>query len=420
MDQATYQFLQSPFKGGEKRKLVTPEARELAWRFQLNQWLFIVNQEIQLAREHIGDTNRIVDVLIDIRSRVEAASNASEPMIAEAVNNIRELADDLEAFDEALAVGASAQGGTGAFHFFCQLAGQLLAELRFVLPFHLHPYDRQIDYGEPAIAAEFQSYVRWQEHAIDSIVEGETSAKRSADLQRIGRRMILVQQDAGKASSDLATVREEVSRLQTEQQVLRQEVLLTEHSFATVKDRIEMAEFEMREQLGLRETRRLWGRRAVRAGIGYYTSLFLLLAVLTGAPVAAYLYREEVLSLLSEIERNVINVQSVPKEGVAATLIAFGRLLLIGVPIGFVVWAIKLIVRYNNRSLLLMDDASQRITMLNTYLFLIKQGAATLQDRGALLEAMFRRAPGHGPETIDPPSMTDIMKYGQDLPKVGG
>jgi hypothetical protein len=136
--------------------------------------------------------------------------------------------------------------------------------------------------------------------------------------------------------------------------------------------------------------------------------------------VAAYLYREEVLSLLSEIERNVINVQSVPQEGVAATLIVFGRLLLIGVPIGFVVWAIKLIVRYNNRSLLLMDDASQRITMLNTYLFLVKQGAATLQDRGALLEAMFRRAPGHGPETIDPPSMTDIMKYGQDLPKVGG
>jgi hypothetical protein len=66
-----------------------------------------------------------------------------------------------------------------------------------------------------------------------------------------------------------------------------------------------------------------------------------------------------------------------------------------------------------------MDDARQRVTMLNTYLFLIEQDAAVKQDRGAILEALFRRAPGHGGDTVEPPHFTDLLRYGQETaPKV--
>tara|TARA_R110002020_G_scaffold467027_4_gene690191 strand:- start:7107 stop:7325 length:219 start_codon:yes stop_codon:yes gene_type:complete len=66
------------------------------------------------------------------------------------------------------------------------------------------------------------------------------------------------------------------------------------------------------------------------------------------------------------------------------------------------------------RSMLLMDDARARVTMLDTYLFLISQDAAVKQDRGAILEALFRRAPGHGSDTSEPPHFTDLLRYGQE------
>ncbi|MBB3440987.1 hypothetical protein [Rhizobium sp. BK379] len=219
-----------------------------------------------------------------------------------------------------------------------------------------------------------------------------------------------------KLRADLATLKVQFEAVSQDRDSLRQDMSNSEKEFSDVKGRIASASTALREQLGLKETQALWGAHAKWASISYGGSLFVLLAILIGLPVGAYAGRNEILDLVKLIEGSIIASDS-QTTGVTATVIAAGRLLLLGVPIGAIIWAIKLIVRFNMRSMLLMDDARQRVTMLNTYLFLVKQDVAQVQDRGALLEAMFRRAPGHGPETIEPPTMTDVMKYGQEIGK---
>jgi hypothetical protein len=73
-------------------------------------------------------------------------------------------------------------------------------------------------------------------------------------------------------------------------------------------------------------------------------------------------------------------------------------------------WLIKLVVRFNMRSMLLMDDARQRATMLETYYRMIEKGAATNEDRALVLQALMRPAPGHGPDSVEPPNFTDVIE----------
>lgn len=178
--------------------------------------------------------------------------------------------------------------------------------------------------------------------------------------------------------------------------------------------KISALETKMMAQLGLRDTDKLWKRQAQFATAAFWLSFALLLAILVGSPFAIYCYRGELLALIASIETAAAAAAS-RDEAVLATAVIISRLALIGLPVALLIWAIKLIVRFNTRSMLLMDDARHRVAMLNTFLFLLKQEAATIQDRGALLEALFRRTPGHGPETVEPPNLTDLMNYGKEI-----
>lgn len=194
--------------------------------------------------------------------------------------------------------------------------------------------------------------------------------------------------------------------------------LRSQQHAANERLRLDLEKFEagIREEQGLAATRLLWGTRAFWAAVGFYISGGILLALLVGIPVAAYWNRGDLIELIASIER-ALAVGSPRPDGVgqvADSLATIGRFLLISAPLGFVVWMIRLIVRYNMRSMLLMDDARQRLTMLDTYLFLVERDGATKGDRGAVLEALFRRPPGHGPDTAEPPNFVDLLKYGQE------
>ncbi|CAI2936139.1 hypothetical protein [Aminobacter niigataensis] len=168
----------------------------------------------------------------------------------------------------------------------------------------------------------------------------------------------------------------------------------------------------LEERLRLNQARKLWGDVALTTSIAFYVSAFVLVAVLASIPAAAFYFRTDIIEFIKSMEAAMVAVAG--GSAVAAAVSALGRLVLFTAPLGFVVWLLRLLVRYNTRSLLLMDDARQRVTMLNTYFFLIEQDAATKQDRGAILEALFRRPPGHGADTVEPPHFTDLLKYGQD------
>jgi len=90
---------------------------------------------------------------------------------------------------------------------------------------------------------------------------------------------------------------------------------------------------------------------------------------------------------------------------VLLSIIAFVKL-----PIAFYFWIVKLVVRYNSRTLLLLDDSVQRNTMLETYLYLAEQDEGVKNDRAIILEALFRAIPGHGNEASEPFAIADLLK----------
>ncbi|CAD7036523.1 hypothetical protein RHAB21_02535 [Pseudorhizobium halotolerans] len=221
---------------------------------------------------------------------------------------------------------------------------------------------------------------------------------------------------ASRNSASVVEMRRGIDGLEEQLNGLGSQVERTKSEFSDIDSRIKATEAAFFERVGTKETEKLWQREARKAYWSFFVSGAFLMAVLISVPLFVICYREELLSFLQSIERGAIQLSGNDRPAAAAALI-FGRLLLLTVPVGSLVWAIKLLVRFNVRSMLLMDDANQRVTMLNTYLFLVSQRAASQEDRGALLEAMFRRAPGHGPETIEPPNMVDILNYGKHVGK---
>nr|CAD6412896.1 hypothetical protein REQ54_01079 [Rhizobium sp. Q54] len=221
---------------------------------------------------------------------------------------------------------------------------------------------------------------------------------------------------ASKNSADVFGMRNSIESLEEMLASLTGDTHKVRNEFADVEKKIAATEAAFNERIGLKETDKLWKGEALKATWSFYLTGLLLLVVLVSIPLLVYGYRTELLEFLSKLEENAVKLTGGERPVTAAVLVV-GRLLLLTIPIGSLIWAIKLLVRFNVRSMLLMDDANQRVTMLNTYLFLVRQQAASTHDRGALLEAMFRRAPGHGPETIDPPNMVEILNYGKEIGK---
>ncbi|WP_144223447.1 DUF6161 domain-containing protein [Mesorhizobium amorphae] len=215
-----------------------------------------------------------------------------------------------------------------------------------------------------------------------------------------------------------ATEKDGIASLQIRLEALKEAAASAEEDSKKLLSNFDGLKTSIEERLKLREATDLWGVASTRAAWAFYLSALLLMAILIGFPVTAYIKRTEIIDFITNFEKGVL-VGAGGNDGIASAVGAFGRLLLISSPIGFVVWLIRLIARYNVRSMLLMDDARQRVTMLNTYLFLIEKDAAVKQDRGAILEALFRRAPGHGPDTVEQYNFTDLLRYGQDQAKPG-
>jgi hypothetical protein len=241
------------------------------------------------------------------------------------------------------------------------------------------------------------------------------------------------EQGAAVASKELATIQAHIGQLDVELNQRQRAIEVASQHIAALQirneenaklgsnflNRITNIESEqvafnraLEERLRLNQARKLWGDVARTTSIAFYVSAFALVVVLASVPAAAFYFRTDIIEFIKSMEAAMVAVAG--GSAVAAAVSALGRLVLFTAPLGFVVWLLRLLVRYNTRSLLLMDDARQRVTMLNTYFYLIEQDAATKQDRGAILEALFRRPPGHGADTVDPPHFTDLLKYGQE------
>ena len=147
-------------------------------------------------------------------------------------------------------------------------------------------------------------------------------------------------------------------------------------------------------------------KHAVEIGIA-------LIAVGFGIPIAIiYIYFPELKNLLT-----TITGEGTGDAGLTVTLGVLNRLVFIGVPIALIFWILRIIIRFYTRSLVLLDDARQRVSTVDTYLQLIKENAVEDTDRPVVLEALLRRAPGQGPDSLEPASLTDLLRISRDTQK---
>ncbi|MGS1095853.1 DUF6161 domain-containing protein [Aquamicrobium terrae] len=166
------------------------------------------------------------------------------------------------------------------------------------------------------------------------------------------------------------------------------------------------------EELKLKEARALWMSRAKSARVAYSLSWVILAGLLIVAPGIAIWNSTAIFGFFRAIgEAALVDLPANATE-TAILIAAISRLVLITLPVALYIWLIRIVVRFNMRSLLLMDDANQRNTMLETYLHLVEQDDGVKADRPLILEALFRRTPGHGAETIEPPNLADVLKLG--------
>lgn len=153
-----------------------------------------------------------------------------------------------------------------------------------------------------------------------------------------------------------------------------------------------------------------WLDRAKTARWAFVIScgvLFLLLVVL---PICGIYYHTAIIGFMKELGDAATADLGKEPATVAITVATVTRLLVVTIPIVLYFWLIRLVVRFNLRSLVLMDDANSRATMLETYYRMIEKEAATVEDRALVLQALMRPTPGHGGDSVDPPTFTDVIE----------
>jgi hypothetical protein len=264
-----------------------------------------------------------------------------------------------------------------------------------------------------AAVARIEAYefsVRWKKELIGEAQDaereiGHVRGRVDAAVEAVQA----VSESTGKAIADLEalSVRSKLSdeRLaQLQKSADKQELDLDARysNWATTTD----------ERLKLRQAGKLWDSRARWARASWLSSFAAIALLILGVPSLAVWFREEILEFVRKVDPTLYAPSVTGVEGVVAGFLATAsHLILISLPVAFLVWGIRFLIRFNMRSQLLMDDATQRRTMLETYFLLIEKGVADPKaDRAVLLEALFRPPPGHGADAPEPLNLVDIAK----------
>ncbi|MDA4844779.1 DUF6161 domain-containing protein [Hoeflea poritis] len=238
--------------------------------------------------------------------------------------------------------------------------------------------------------------------AQDPILPSELSDNRMESLKT----------DVAECIGIVAELQKQIGGLQTTKKVAEDSLKSIETKSSEIHTKIDKLDGPVNaalEKVNLNEARNLWHKREGQYKSALRLSIILLaLSFITFVVFIAFFY-QQIWGILLRIETEAITAAGDGSGQIAATISAIGRIAIIGAPFGLYIWMVRLLVRFYTRSLVLLDDARQRLTTMDTYLHLIAENAAEHQDRAILLEALFRRAPGQGPDTTEPASMVDMM-----------
>lgn len=256
--------------------------------------------------------------------------------------------------------------------------------------------------------------------AIESFIAEQTT-RIDQSLLRYGSNAVEMQDLVIKTSENsaklFADVRTSLADATTAVEKVKQEGLENQERLEKIVSGVDAAEghvsafaASVREELSIDTTKSLWKDRAFWSATSFWISAVVVAFAILAPPLWALTHIETVLALLKRIGDAA--TQGLPVDATAAQLTAatISRLVVISAPLGLYFWAIKLLVRFNTRSMVLMDDARQRHTTMDTYFHLIERSGATTEERGLMLNALFRPLPGQGQENVEPPNFMELVK----------
>lgn len=164
----------------------------------------------------------------------------------------------------------------------------------------------------------------------------------------------------------------------------------------------------VRETLGQKDTRDLWGKRALSHRIQFIGSLAAILGLIAVVPLIALYHARDIVDVVIEINAKLS--ANIPGEDVTigATIAILNRILVFGFPVALYVWLIKYFIRFNQHSLLLADDAATRSTIMDMYVKLIEKDGASAEDRGQVMAALLRPTVGQTTDNVELPIIEAI------------
>lgn len=279
-----------------------------------------------------------------------------------------------------------------------------------------------------AVEVEIASYMSWK--ALEDLEKENIAATKSAlsrfetekqealsrlfsELNEAQRRLLDMEKADIETRERLNTTskewdeKEENSRSVNEE--LQKRSALVALNISDMTDNWDSFKSSITEKVLGSETKKLWQDRSKENLMAFVGSAVILGVFLILFPILSFYKLDFILETLKHIGDAA--TEGIPQSATAAqlTVATISRLVVITFPLVLYVWVIRLIVRFNSRSLLLHDDARQRQTMMDTYFLLIERQAATPEERGLILNALFRPAPGHGSDNVDPPNFTDFI-----------
>lgn len=260
------------------------------------------------------------------------------------------------------------------------------------------------------IVREMQSYAAWR--AVE-IAFGQERESATGFLAVIRTNIAEIEQATGSAKQSVEEVTTFAAGADAQLQLVTEHANEIETSF---KIKLEDVDKKLAGFLDAAKARSTyenlkihWQDRADQAWWGVTVSWIVLAFFLVAAPAIAIYENEVIVGLIARIA-SAANVALPSDAGpVALTIATVSRLIIITIPLALYFWLIRLVVRYNMRSMLLMDDARLRATIIETYYKMIEERAATVEDRALILSALCRPAPGHGGDTVEPPNFTEVI-----------
>lgn len=284
--------------------------------------------------------------------------------------------------------------------------------------------------AQPRVQEELMSLISWE--TILSAPEGLQSI--------IAPKLQTLEQEADRKAQELSAAMSEYQKIRDSQQlcqaqaaeaIAKAEKQLTgaghafEQKATEFEDRNQEIDTTIRQlradldaqvaRFGTEAARKLWGEREKQSRFALIASSIAIFCLIAAPILGAICFTPEVLHYLAQIvaasslPTTDANGQVLPTPNdTQITIAAIGRLVIVTVPVFLYIWAIRLVVRFNSRSLMLLDDARLRLTMLDTFFHLIEKEGAVKEDRALVLNALFRPGPGHG-DNVDPPNFTELV-----------